>query len=46
MTFKNLATKAVRAGAPSPRLAGAVVTPMVPAAMFEYNRETSYHDLK
>jgi cystathionine beta-lyase/cystathionine gamma-synthase len=46
MRFKNLATKAVRAGAPSPRIAGAVVTPIFQSAMFEYAGETSYHDLK
>ena len=46
MTFKHLATKAVRAGAPSPRIAGAVVTPIFQSAMFEYAGESSYHDLK
>jgi cystathionine beta-lyase/cystathionine gamma-synthase len=46
MTFKHLATKAVRAGVPSPRVAGAVVTPIFQSAMFEYAGETSYHDLK
>ncbi len=46
MKFKSLATKAVRAGAPSPRIAGAVVTPIFQSAMFEYAGESSYHDLK
>src|SRR5690348_10454420 len=46
MKLKNLATKAVRAGAPSPRVAGAVVTPIFQSAMFEFAGERSYHDLK
>ena len=46
MKFKHLATKTVRAGAPSPRIAGAVVTPIFQSAMFEYSGESSYHDLK
>ena len=44
--FKRLETKVVRAGAPSPRIEGAVVTPIFQSAMFEYAGETSYHDLK
>jgi cystathionine beta-lyase/cystathionine gamma-synthase len=46
MKLKNLATKAVRAGAPSPRVGGAVVTPIFQSAMFEFSGEQSYHDLK
>jgi cystathionine beta-lyase/cystathionine gamma-synthase len=46
MKLKSLATKAVRAGAPSPRIAGAVVTPIFQSAMFEFSGERSYHDLK
>jgi cystathionine beta-lyase/cystathionine gamma-synthase len=46
MKLKNLATKAVRAGAPSPRMAGAVVTPIFQSAMFEFSGERSYHELK
>jgi len=45
-TFKHLETKVVRAGTPSPRINGAVVTPIFQSAMFEYAGETSYHDLK
>src|SRR5262245_42783902 len=45
-TFKHLETKVVRAGAPVPRMAGAVVPPIYQSAMFEYAGETSYHDLK
>ena len=44
--FKHLETNVVRAGSPSPRIEGAVVTPIFQSAMFEYTGETSYHDLK
>jgi cystathionine beta-lyase/cystathionine gamma-synthase len=44
--FKHLETKVVRAGEPSPRIEGAVTTPVFQSAMFEYAGETSYHDLK
>src|SRR6185436_15609798 len=44
--FKYLETKVVRAGSPSPRIKGAVVTPIFQSANFEYAGETSYHDLK
>src|SRR5688500_3395119 len=44
--FTHLETKVVRAGSPSPRIEGAVVTPIFQSAMFEYAGETSYHDLK
>lgn len=45
-TFKRLETRAVRAGEPQPRIAGAVSMPIFQSAMFEYAGETSYHDLK
>jgi len=45
-TYKYLETKAVHAGHPSPRIAGAVSMPIFQSAMFEYAGETSYHDLK
>ena len=45
-TFKQLETKVVRAGTPSPRINGAVVAPIFQSAMFEYAGEASYHDLK
>ncbi len=45
-TFKYLETKVVHAGAPTPRIAGAVSMPIFQSAMFEYAGETSYHDLK
>ena len=44
--FKYLETKAVHAGHPVPRIAGAVAMPIFQSAMFEYAGETSYHDLK
>ena len=44
--FRDLETKVVRAGAPSPRIDGAVVTPIFQSAMFEYAGETSYHELR
>jgi len=44
--FKHLETQVVRAGSPSPRIGGAVITPIFQSAMFEYAGETSYHDLK
>ena len=44
--FTHLETKVVRAGSPSPRIEGAVVTPIFQSAMYEYAGETSYHDLK
>src|ERR1700733_3839164 len=45
-SFKRLETKVVRAGEPSPRINGAVVTPIFQSATFEYAGETSYHDLR
>ena len=44
--FKHFETNVVRAGSPSPRIEGAVVTPIFQSAMYEYTGETSYHDLK
>jgi cystathionine beta-lyase/cystathionine gamma-synthase len=45
-TFRHLETMVVRAGQPFPRIEGAVVSPIFQSAMFEYDGETSYHDLK
>ena len=45
-TFKDLETKVVHAGQPSPRIEGAVVMPLFQSAMFASAGETSYHDLK
>jgi len=40
--FKSLDTKSVRAGEPSPRVGGAIVTPIFQTAMFERGDETGY----
>ena len=45
-TFKDLETKVVHAGQPSPRIEGSVVMPVFQSAMFASGGETSYHDLK
>lgn len=39
-------TQLIHAGELSPRVMGAVATPIFQSAMFEYSGETSYHDLK
>ena len=44
--FRDLETKVVRAGAPSPRIDDAVVTPIFQSATFGYAGETSYHELR
>jgi cystathionine beta-lyase/cystathionine gamma-synthase len=44
--LKRLETKLIHAGEPEPRIRGAVVMPIFQTAMFEYEGETSYHDLK
>lgn len=46
MTFKHLATKAVHAGEPRPRIGGAVCMPIFQSANFEYGGETSYNDVR
>lgn len=45
-TYKRIETKLVHAGEPRPRIEGAVVMPIFQSAMFEYEGEASYHDLK
>lgn len=42
----KIQTKAIHAGEPRPRIAGAVVMPVFQTAMFEYAGEKSYDDLK
>jgi cystathionine beta-lyase/cystathionine gamma-synthase len=42
----RIQTKAVHAGEPNPRIAGAVVMPVFQTAMFEYAGEKSYDDLR
>jgi len=44
-TFKQLETKVVRAGTPSPRINGAVVTPIFQTTTYEYGGQTDYHDV-
>ena len=44
--INGLATKAIHAGEPVPRIAGAVVAPIFQSANFEYSGESSYHDLR
>jgi len=45
-TYKRIETKLVHAGEPRPRIEGAVEMPIFQSAMFEYEGEASYHDLK
>ena len=45
-TYKQIDTKLIHAGEPSPRIKGAVSMPIFQSAMFEYEGETSYHDIK
>jgi cystathionine beta-lyase/cystathionine gamma-synthase len=44
--FERIETKLIHAGEPEPRIKGAVSLPIFQSAMFEYEGETSYHDLK
>src|SRR5262245_54551489 len=43
---KRLDTKVIHAGEPSPRIAGAVITPIFQSAMFETTGEANYHDVR
>jgi cystathionine beta-lyase/cystathionine gamma-synthase len=45
-TFKRIETKLVHAGEPRPRIGGAVAMPVFQTAMFEYEGEQSYHDIR
>ncbi|MBM4255848.1 MAG: aminotransferase class I/II-fold pyridoxal phosphate-dependent enzyme [Deltaproteobacteria bacterium] len=45
-TFKHLDTKVVHAGEPTPRISGAVITPIFQSAMFETSGEANYHDVR
>ncbi len=45
-TYKQIDTKLIHAGEPSPRIKGAICMPIFQSAMFEYEGETSYHDIK
>ena len=44
--YKHIETRIIHAGEPSPRIKGAVCTPIFQSAMYEYAGETSYHDVK
>jgi cystathionine beta-lyase/cystathionine gamma-synthase len=44
--YKRIDTKAVHAGTPEPRIAGAVALPIFQSAMFEYAGEASYDDVR
>src|ERR1043165_2709524 len=44
--YERIETRIIHAGEPSPRIKGAVCTPIFQSAMFEYAGETSYHDIK
>jgi cystathionine beta-lyase/cystathionine gamma-synthase len=44
--YKRIDTRAVHAGTPEPRIAGAVALPIFQSAMFEYAGEASYHDVR
>lgn len=45
-TFSRVETMCVHAGEPSPRIEGAVVTPIFQSATFEYDGQSSYHDIR
>jgi cystathionine beta-lyase/cystathionine gamma-synthase len=45
-TSTRVETKAIHAGEPQPRIAGAVAMPIFQTAMFEYGGESSYHDIR
>lgn len=42
----HLDTRAIHAGEPMPRIAGAVTAPIFQSATFEYGGESDYHDLR
>ena len=44
--FKHIDTKTVHAGTPEPRIAGSVVMPIFQSAMFEYDGEATYNDVR
>src|SRR4030095_13708847 len=45
-TFKHIETTLIHAGEPEPRIHGAVTVPIFQSAMFEYDGESNYHDIK
>ncbi|MGH2575689.1 MAG: trans-sulfuration enzyme family protein, partial [Ignavibacteria bacterium] len=44
--FKSIETKLIHSGEPEPRIYGAVSMPIFQTAMYEYEGESSYHDIK
>ena len=44
--YRRIETQLIHAGNPQPRIEGAVVMPIFQSANFEYDGESSYHDLK
>jgi cystathionine beta-lyase/cystathionine gamma-synthase len=44
--YRWIETQLIHAGNPQPRIEGAVVMPIFQSANFEYDGESSYHDLK
>ena len=44
--INEIETKLIHAGEPSPRMAGAVSTPIFQSSTFEFAGQTDYHDLK
>ncbi len=44
--YESLDTKLIHSGEPEPRIYGAVSMPIFQTAMYEYEGESSYHDIK
>lgn len=44
--LKHIDTKLIHSGEPKPRIGGAVSMPIFQSAMYEYEEEESYHDIK
>ena len=44
--YLSIDTKAIHAGEPRPRVAGAIAMPVFQSSTFEYEGETDYHDIR
>src|ERR1044071_7882261 len=44
--YKRIETKIIHAGEPKPRIRGAVAMPIFQSSTFEYESQSSYHDIK
>jgi len=44
--YKRIETKIIHAGEPRPRIQGAVAMPIFQSSTFEYESQSSYHDIK